>query len=52
MDHLQCSYILLSTFYLQGMIHDPKKIIRQGRIIIVGQIVMWSYIIYLIFKFL
>lgn len=32
------------------MIHDPKKIIRQGQIIIIAQTFMWGYIIYLIVK--
>jgi hypothetical protein len=34
------------------MIHDSKKVIRQGWIILFGQLIMWSYVIYLIIKFL
>jgi len=34
------------------MIHDPKKIVRQGQIIVVAQIIMWSYIIYLIINYI
>jgi hypothetical protein len=30
------------------MIHDPKKIVVQGRIILLGQLAIWSYIIYLL----
>jgi hypothetical protein len=34
------------------MIHDPKKIIRQGWTILIGQVLIWSYIIYLLIKFI
>lgn len=34
------------------MMHDPKKIIRQGRMIAVSQLIMWTYITYLLIKFL
>lgn len=34
------------------MIHDSKKIVRQGWIIVCGQLAIWSYIIYLLIKFL
>lgn len=32
------------------MIHDPKKTIRDGQTIVVAQIIIWSYIFYLIIE--
>jgi len=46
MDYLQCNCILFSALHLQGMIHDPKKLARQGRFVLCALLVSVIYTIY------